>query len=116
MMMTWRRPEAMQVAREEEDIFQQKDARMTIEQEDSIVHPFIHRQFLHNRASRRIIQDWKSKMFHFGELGHLDFKEQFIETVDNAREFPFSEANVDYPGFLQAIFEAYPLRPSDAHR
>ena len=30
---------------------------MTIEQEDTIVHPFILRQFLHNTASRRISQD-----------------------------------------------------------
>ena len=55
---------------------------MTIEQEDTIVHPFIHRQFHHNAASRRIILDGRSKKFYFGELGHLDFWDKFVETVD----------------------------------
>ena len=87
---------------------------MTIEHEDTVVHPFIIRHFLHNTASRRIIQDGRSKKFHFGELSHLDFWEQFVETVDNAREVSGSEANVDYFGLLRANFEAYPPKPSDA--
>ena len=54
MMMTWRRSEGKQEAREGEGIFQQEEAWLTIEQEDTIVHPFVLRQFLHNTASRRI--------------------------------------------------------------
>ena len=46
---------------------------MTMEQEDAIVHPFVLRQFLHNTSSRRISQVGRSKKFHFGELGYLDF-------------------------------------------
>ena len=42
---------------------------MTIEQEDTIDHPFVLRQFLHNTASRRISQDGRSQKFHLGELG-----------------------------------------------
>ena len=58
---------------------------MTIEQVDTIVHTFILRQFLHNSASRRIIQNGRSRKFHYGELCHLDFWKQFVDTVDNAR-------------------------------
>ena len=39
--MAWRRPEGKQEAREGESIFQQEEAWMTIEQEDTIVHPFV---------------------------------------------------------------------------
>ena len=87
---------------------------MTIEQEDTIVHPFVLRQFLHNTASRRISQDGRSKKFHLDELGHLDFWEQFVEAVDYAREFSRSKANVDYLGLIRVNYEAYPLKPSDA--
>ena len=87
---------------------------MTIEQEDTIVHPFVLRQFLHNTASRRISQDGRSKKFHLGELGHLDFWEQFVEAVDYAREFSRCKANVDYFGLLRVNYEAYPLKPNDA--
>ena len=69
--MTWRRSEGKHEAREGEGIFQQEEAWMTIEQEDTIVHPFVLRQFLHNTASRRISQDGRSQKFHLGELGHL---------------------------------------------
>ena len=48
MMMTWRRLEGNQEALEGDGIFQQEEAWMTIEQGDTIVHPFILRQFLHN--------------------------------------------------------------------
>ena len=106
-MMTLGRPEGRQEAREGECIFQQEEAWMTIEQEDAIVHPFILRLLIHNTASRRIIQDGRSKKFHFGELGHL-------ETVNYTREASGSEANVDYLGLPWVDFEAYPLRPSDA--
>ena len=41
MMMTRRRPEGMQEAREGEGILQQEEACMAIEQEDTIDHPFI---------------------------------------------------------------------------
>ena len=114
MMMTWRRPEGKQEAREGEGIFQQEEAWMTIEQEDTIVHPFVLRQFLHNTASRRISQDGRSQKFHLGELGHFDFWEQFVEAVDYAREFLRCKANVDYLGLLRVNYEAYPLKPSDA--
>ena len=87
---------------------------MTIEQEDTIVHPFVLRQFLHNTASRRISQDERSNMFHFCELGHLDLWEHFVEAVDYAREFSSSKANVDYLCLHRANYEAYPLKPSDA--
>ena len=50
MMMTWRRPEGKQESLEGEGIFQQEEAWMTIGQEDTIVHPFVLRQFLHNTA------------------------------------------------------------------
>ena len=84
MMMTWCRPEGKQKAREGEGIFQQEEAWMIIEQEDTIVHSFVLRQLLHNTASCCIIQDGRSKKFNFGELGHLDFWEQFVETADYA--------------------------------
>ena len=87
---------------------------MTIEQEDAIFHPSMLRQFLHNAESRRIILVGRSKKLHFGELGHLDFWEQFVESVDYARESSRSEANVDYLGLLRVNLEAYPLKPSDA--
>ena len=114
MMKTWRRPESKQEAREGEGIFLQEEAWMTIEQEDTIVQPFILRQFLHNIASRRISQDGRSKKFHFGELGHRDFWEQFVEAVDYAREFSRSKANADYLGLFLVNYEAYPIKPSDA--
>ena len=112
--MTWRRPEGKQETREGDDIFQQEEAWMTIIQEDAIVHPFVLRQFLHNTASRRISHDGRSKKFHLGELGHLDFWEQLVEAVDDAREFARSMANFDYLGLLRVNYEAYPLKPSDA--
>ena len=86
MMMTMRRPEGKHEAREGEGIFKQEEAWMTIEQEDTLVHPFILRPFLHNSASRRIIQDGRSKKCHFGALCHLDFWEQFVEAADYTRE------------------------------
>ena len=114
MMMTWRRSEGKQGAREGEGIFQQEEAGMTIEQDDTIVHPIVLRQFLHNTASRRISQDGRSQKFHLGELGHLDFWEQFAEAVDYAREFSRYKANVDYLGLLRVNYEAYPHKLSDA--
>ena len=48
MMMTWRRSEGKQETREGEGIFQQEEAWMTIEQEDTIVHSFVLKNaFLH---------------------------------------------------------------------
>ena len=114
MMMAWRRPERKQEAREGEVIFRQAEAWMTIEQEDTVVHPFVLRHILHNIASHRIIQDGRSKKFHFGELAHLDFWEQFVETVDYAREASHSEANVDYLALLRNNSEVYPITSSDA--
>ena len=54
MMMTWRRPEGKQEARDGEGIFQQEEAWMTIEQEDTIVHPFVLRQFLNNTEKKHL--------------------------------------------------------------
>ena len=87
---------------------------MTIEKEDTIVHPFVIRQFLHNAASRRISQDRRSKKYHFGALGHHDFWEQFVEAVDYAKEFSRCKANEGHLGLLRFNYEAYPLKPSDA--
>ena len=87
---------------------------MTIEQEDATVHPFMLRQFLHDAASRRIIQDGRSKRFRFGELGHLDYWEKFAETVDYAREYSRCEANADYIGIPRTSIEAFQFKPSDA--
>ena len=115
MIMIWRRPVGKQEAREGEGIFQQEEAWMTIEQEDTIVHLFVLRQLLDNSVSRCISQDWRSKKYHFVELGHLDFWEQFVEAVDYARESSCSKANVYYLGLLRVSYEAYPLKPSDAH-
>ena len=41
MMMTWQRPESRQEAQKGEGNFQQEESWMTIEQEDTIVHPFV---------------------------------------------------------------------------
>ena len=87
---------------------------MTNLQEDTIVHPVVLRQFLHNTASRRISLDGRSKKFHFGELIHLDFWEQLVEAVDYARESSSSKANVDYLGLLRVNYEAFMLKPRDA--
>ena len=54
---------------------------MTIEHEDAIVRPFVLKQFLHKKASRRTIQDGSSKKFYFGEHGHLDYWEQFLKLL-----------------------------------
>ena len=81
-----------------------------MELEGTIVHPFIFRQFLHNTASRRIIQDGRSKKFHFDQLGHLEF----VETVVYTRNVSGIKANDDYIGLLRVNFEAYPLELSDA--
>ena len=64
MIKAWLRPEDKQEARDGEGIFQQEEAWMTTEQVDTITYPFIVRKFLNNTASRRIIQDGRSRMFH----------------------------------------------------
>ena len=87
---------------------------MAIEQGDTIVHFFILRQFLHNTASPRVIQDGRSKKFYFGDLGLLDFWEQFVEIVDYAGKFFRCGDNIDYLGLLRVNFEAYPPMPCDA--
>ena len=55
MIITWCRTEVRQEALDGEGICQKQTARMTIDQDDAIVHPFILRQFLPNTAARRII-------------------------------------------------------------
>ena len=101
MVMTRRSPECKEETREGEGIFQQEEAWMTTVHEDTIVHPFMLRLSLHSTASRRIIQDGRSKKFQFGELGHRDFWEHFVEVG--------SEANVDYLDPLLVNFETFPL-------
>ena len=71
---------------------------MTIEQKDTIAHPSILEQLLHNAALRYIIQDGRSMTFHLGKLGYFEFGEQYYETVNHAREVSGCEANVDYLG------------------
>ena len=87
---------------------------MTIEQEDTIAHPFILRQFLHDAASRCIILDWRSMMLFLGKLGHLEYWEQFVETVHHAREVSGSEAHIDYLGLPWVYIEAFVLQLSNA--
>ena len=70
-MITLRHLEGKQQAWKREGIFQQKEARMTIDQLDTIVYPFMLGKFLHDAASRCIIQDRGSKKFHLAKLGHL---------------------------------------------
>ena len=111
--MTWRRPEGKQEAWKREGIFQQEEAWVAIEQKDTIAHPFILGQFLHDAAARCIIQDERSKKFHLGKLGNLEFWEQYVERVNHAREPSGSEAHIDYFGLHCVYFEAYPLQISD---
>ena len=74
---------------------------MTIEQEGTIVHPFMLGQFLHNAATRCIIQDGRSRKLHLGKLDPLEFWEQ---CADHAREYSGSELLVDYVFFLETHF------------
>ena len=113
MLMTWRNTNGKQEARKREGIFQQEKAWMTIEQRDTTAHPFILGQFLHNAASRRIIQDRRSKKFHLGKHGHLEFWEQYVETANHARDVSGSESHIDYLGLRWAYIEAYPLQLSE---
>ena len=78
-----------------------------------IAHPFILGQFLHDAASHCIIQDGRSKMLHLGKLGHLEFCEQYVETVNHAREASGIKAHIDYLGLPWVYFEAYSLQLSD---
>ena len=96
-----------------EGIFRQKEAWVTVEQNDTIAHSFILGQFLHNAASRCIIQDGRFKKFHLGKLGHLEFWEQYVETVTHASDASSSEAHIDYLGLSRVYFKAYLLQLSD---
>ena len=86
---------------------------MIVEQEDTIVHPFILGKFLHDAASCCINQNGKTKKFHHCKLGHPEFCEQYVETVDYAKDVFGSDAYVDYLGLPWVYFEAYPLSLSD---
>ena len=72
MIMIWRRTNGKQEAPKREGIIQQEEAWVTIVKKDTIAHPFIHRQFLQNAASRCIILDVRTNKFHLGKFGHLD--------------------------------------------
>ena len=96
---------------EERRHFQHEESWMTIEQEGTIVHLFMLGQFLHNAATRCIIQDGRSRKLHLGKLGPLESWEQ---CADHSREYSGSEFHVDYLGFLGTHFEASPLQLSDS--
>ena len=59
---------------------------MITKQEDAIAHMSMLGQFLHEATSRCIFQDGRSKKFLLGKLGHLEFCEQYVETVSHTRE------------------------------
>ena len=88
---------------------------MIIEHKDTIAHPFILEQFLHDAVSRCIIKDRRSKKFHLGKLGHFEFWEQYVETVNHAREVSGSEARINYLGLPWVYIEAYQLSDSPLH-
>ena len=78
--------------------FPQLDAWVTIEQEDTIVHPCTPGQFLHDAASHCIIHDGRSNMFHLGMFGHFDFWKQYAEPVGHSRDVSASETHIGYLG------------------
>ena len=114
MIITWRRTKVKQEARKREGNFHQEEAWVTIDLKDAITHPIMLGQFLHVASSRCIIEDGRSKKFNLGKLGYLEFWEQYVETVNHAREASDSEAHIDYLGLPWDYFEAYPLQLSDA--
>ena len=91
MMITWSRPEGKQ---EGEGIFQQEEAWMTIELEDTIVHPFILGQFLHNTECRRIIQDGRSKKFHFVSSVTLTSGSSSLKLLSTREKFPAAKPTI----------------------
>ena len=66
MTTSWRCLDGKQ-ARGRKNVF---FSRVTIEQEDTNIRPFIIEQFL-QAASRRMIQYWRSKKFHVSKPAHL---------------------------------------------
>ena len=106
-MMTTLRRTKVREARKRECIFQQEEVLLTIKQKDAIAHPFMHGQFLHDAASRCIILGWTSKKFHLSRLGHLDFWEQNVETVNHAREFSAAR-----PTLIISIFPWFTSKPT----
>ena len=101
MKMRWRHQEGKQEAWKREVIFQQDEAWVTIEKDDMNAHPFIFGQFIHDAVSRCVIQNGRSKKFNFCKFAHLELWNQYVETVDHAREASGSEA--------------YPLQLRDTH-
>ena len=71
-------------------------------------------QFLHDAASRGIIQDRRFKKFHLGEFGHLDFWKQYAEADHHVREGSDSETHVDHICIFRFYFQVNPHQPSDA--
>ena len=106
MMMTCRRPEGKHEARRGEGIFQQEEAWVTIEQEDTIVHPFLLRQFLHNTASRRIIQDWRSKKFHLVSSVTLTYGSSSLKLLTTQEKLPAAR-----PTLIISVFFWLTSRP-----
>ena len=70
-------------------------------------------QLLHDAASRCIIQDERSRKFHLGKFGHLEFWDKYNVTVNHTRLFSGSEAHTVYLGLPWVYFEAYPLYLGD---
>ena len=68
---------------------------------------------IYDAASCCIIHDGRAKKFHLCKFGHLEFWEQYVETVDHAREDSGSDAHIDYLGLLWVYFEAYSIQLSD---
>ena len=62
-----------------------------------------------------IIQDGRSRKFHLGKLGHIEYLVQYVATANHAREVVGSEAHIDYLCLPWAYFEVYPLKLNDAH-
>ena len=105
MIMTWRLPEVKQEARMGEETL------LTIEQEDTITHPFILGQLHHDAASRFIILDERSQKFH---LVHFQLWEQYVK-MSTTRE----KLEAARPTLLISVFHGSTSTPiclnSDLH-
>ena len=106
MMMTWRRPEGRQEAREGDGILLQEEAWMTIEQEDTIVHPFVLRQFPHNAASRLISHDGDPRSSNLESSITLISGSSSLKLLTTRENFP--EAR---PTLIISVFFGLTMRP-----
>ena len=107
MVMTWRRPEGKQEAREGEGIFQQEEAWMTIEQEDTIVHPLYSDSFFtiqHLVASARMGDPRSSILVSSVTLISGSSSLKLLTTREN-----FSAAR---PTLIISVFFGLTMRPN----